>query len=620
MFLSSLLAGIVEHSRRRAPLMALLGVLLAALSGWYASGHLGVSTDTDLLFSASLPWRQREIAFNAAFPQFQDQLVAVIDAEIPEEAEQTAADLSAALQRDPAHFSNVQRPDASPYLEANAFLFLDAKALSSCWTAPSTRSPSWASSSPTQRARPVRGPVAWWRWAWSAAKPTSARSPRRCTRSPGPGRMPPPGSRSRCRGRTLLGGSLADLAGPYRFVLCSPSSIMARWNPAAQRRRRSAMLPPSSNSWPRGQARVRITGSVALADEEFATVAQGRWSARIGERLLVVLWLVLAVRSWRLIVPIVLTLILGLLLTTGFAALAVGTLNLISVAFAILFVGIAVDFAIQFSVRFREVRLTRARPGPGRWPPRRAWSGPQIMVAAAATAAGFLAFVPTSFSGVAELGLIAGVGMVIAFLSTILFLPAALALFRPRPERAEVGLAAAQRAGGGAPACPLARPVRVRPHSPLPGAVLLPRLQFDSDPLHTKDPNTEAMTDACTKLLAIRRSPIPTRSTSYSPPRLRPTRSAKRIEPLPLVAQVLTLSSFVPEDQPAKLALLADAVSVLGPTLAPRSPPAPITPADLRLAAKGAQTQIARVVGQLPADSPLLRDRHGAAFAGERIR
>ena len=59
-------------------------------------------------------------------------------------------------------------------------------------------------------------------------------------------------------------------------------------------------------------------------------------------------------------------------------------------------------------------------------------SAAQILVAAAATAAGFLAFVPTDFRGVAELGLIAGVGMLIAFLCTMTFLPAAISLFRPR--------------------------------------------------------------------------------------------------------------------------------------------------------------------------------------------
>jgi len=61
-------------------------------------------------------------------------------------------------------------------------------------------------------------------------------------------------------------------------------------------------------------------------------------------------------------------------------------------------------------------------------------AGVQILCASLATAAGFLAFVPTSFSGVAELGLIAGAGMLIAFICTVTFLPAAIGLFRPRDQ------------------------------------------------------------------------------------------------------------------------------------------------------------------------------------------
>ena len=603
MFLSRLLAGIVEHSRRRAKLVTLLAFLLAALSGWYAWGHLGVSTNTDLLFSSSLPWRQREIAFNAAFPQFQDQLVAVIDAQIPEEAEQTAADLSAALQRDPAHFSNVQRPDASPYLEANAFLFLDTKALGKLMDStidaqpflgqlvadPSARGLFAALSlvgMGVERGQAELGPFTPALNGFAQALTDAAA-----------------GEAKPLSWEKLLGGSLADLAGPYRFVLVTPKLDYGALEPGGASTDALRRLAAQLEFVRGGQAHVRVTGSVALADEEFATVAQGALVGTLASAVLIVLWLVLAVRSWRLIVPIVLTLFLGLLVTTGFAALAVGTLNLISVAFAILFVGIAVDFAIQFSVRYREVRLHV--PDPDQALSTTAHMvGPQIMVAAAATAAGFLAFVPTSFSGVAELGLIAGVGMVIAFLSTILFLPAALTLFRPRPERADIGLAA-----GNVLEAALHRfrwPVlSVFGALAIAGAVLLPHLQFDSDPLHTKDPNTESMRTLQTLL----DSPL---SNPYTIDILQPSQKvadalAKRIEPLPLVAQVLTLSSFVPEDQPAKLALLADAMSVLGPTLTPRSAPAPVTPNDLRLAAKSAQAQLARVANRLPADSPLLR-------------
>src|SRR6202034_585515 len=99
-----------------------------------------------------------------------------------------------------------------------------------------------------------------------------------------------------------------------------------------------------------------------LADEEFATVAQGAVEGLIGSVVLITLWLFLAVHTWRLIVPILLTLGLGLMLTLLFATLAVGTLNLVSVGFGILFVGIAVDFAIQFSVRYRERRFEFADP------------------------------------------------------------------------------------------------------------------------------------------------------------------------------------------------------------------------------------------------------------------
>src|SRR5208283_4593943 len=144
------------------------------------------------------------------------------------------------------------------------------------------------------------------------------------------------------------------------------------------------------------------------------------------------------------IVPILMTLILGLMLTVLFASIAVGTLNLVSVGFGVLFVGIAVDFAIQFSVRYREYRFQEGEPAAAMTETARR-VGVQILIAALATAAGFLAFVPTAFSGVAELGLIAGAGMIMAFTCTLGFLPAAITLFRPHGEAGEVGFAFAAR-------------------------------------------------------------------------------------------------------------------------------------------------------------------------------
>jgi len=342
---------------------------------------------------------------------------------------------------------------------------------------------------------------------------------------------------------------------------------------------------------------VRLTGDVALADEEFSTVAQGMAVGTIGCVLLVLVWLTLAVRSWRLILPIVFTLILGLLLTTGFAAIAVGRLNLISVAFAVLFVGIAVDFAIQFSVRMREFRAPLGTTALALDATARR-VGPQILVAALATAAGFLAFVPTDFSGVAELGLIAGVGMVFAFACTLIFLPAAITLCRPRGEAEEIGFAWAGRlehrlvSRGRLVLC-------VAGLLGLLGLVLLPRLTFDSDPLHTKNPNTEAMRT----LADLMQNPL---TNPYSVDIITPNLASANAlaAKLPLVAEVLTLSSFLPENQPEKMALLADAANILGPTLAQRSPAAPVHPDDIRLAATKALAQLKRA-GNGPKTTPI---------------
>jgi hopanoid biosynthesis associated RND transporter like protein HpnN len=300
-------------------------------------------------------------------------------------------------------------------------------------------------------------------------------------------------------------------------------------------------------------------------------------------------------------VPILATLALGLMLTLLFASVAVGTLNLVSVGFGILFVGIAVDFAIQFSVRYRERRFEY--PDPAEAMRQNATrTGIQILVAAAATSAGFLGFVPTDFSGVAELGLIAGVGMLIAFICTLGFLPAVITLCHPPGERAVVGFAWL------APFDPIIaehrRPIlAVFTALAVLAIAVSPRLEFDSDPLHTKDPNTEAMRT----LYDLMDNPL---TNPYSIDILSPNvADAAALKPklvkLPTVSKVINIESFVPDDQQAKLAIIADTNSILAPTLLPHAPPASITPDQIRLAAKTALAQIDPALARLPEDHPL---------------
>jgi uncharacterized protein len=599
--LTHLLVRLVDTCRRHAWRVMVGALLLTLASGWYASGHLGVSTDTDLMFSASLPWRQRAMAMDKAFPQFRDLLVAVIDAHEPEEADATAAALAEALAKDTTHFTSVRRPDALPFFRKEGLLFLDQKQLSALMDQTIDAQPFLGQLVADPSIRGLFAALSL--LGMGAARGEADLTPylpaiasfHQAMASVLTGKSEP------LSWQNLLGSGLGDLAGPYRFVLAQPRQDFGDLQPggAATDAMRAAIA--GLEFVKSGAAHVRITGQVALADEEFATVAQGAVEGLIGSVVLITLWLFLAVRSWRLIVPILLTLGLGLVLTVLFAATAVGTLNLVSVGFGVLFVGIAVDFAIQFCVRYRDKRHeTQDRPTAMR--ATAAQAGDQILVAALATAAGFLAFVPTDFSGVAELGLIAGVGMLIAFACTMCFLPAAITLFQPRDEAAEVGFAFARRLD----------PLVVRHRRPILAAFVVlavvaggaaSHLQFDSDPLDTKNPNTEAMRT----LRDLIANPL---TNPYTIDILAPSAAdaatlTAKLKALPTVQDVLSLNTFVPPDQTARLAIIADANNILAATIAPREAAAPVTPDQIRLAAESALAQIEPALPKLAKDHPL---------------
>ncbi|HTZ71824.1 MAG TPA: MMPL family transporter, partial [Acetobacteraceae bacterium] len=485
---SAALPKLVAFCARRRILVVLLALLLAAASAAATYRWLGVTTDTGTMFAASLPWKRRAADLARLFPQNDKLIVAVIDATIPEEAEATASALRDALAADHVHFSSVRQPDAVPYLTNNAFLLISPDDLQEVLDRTTDAQPFLGQlvADPSLRGlfSALGLMVEGVEHGQSLNGVGTALGKFQTALAEAAAGHPTPLS-----WQELLAGKLAEEAGRYRFVLAKPVLDYGALEPGGAAtevvREAAARIPYVQH----GDARVRLTGQVVLDDEEFATVAEGAVGGLIGSFLLVVLWLYLAVRSWRLVIPILATLVLGLTITTGFAAIAIGTLNLISVAFAVLFVGIAVDFSIQFAVRFRERRHSHpvgddALTETGRR------SGAQILVAALATAAGFLAFAPTRFIGVAQLGVIAGFGMMIAFLCTVTFLPAMLCLFRPGREPKEISFVRGLD--------PLVKRHRVLVVSvfgalAVAGAVLAAKIPFDGDPLDTKDQHSEAV-------------------------------------------------------------------------------------------------------------------------------
>lgn len=606
MTLMGLLLRVTGFCHRNALVVVLGGVLLSGLATAWSAQRLGVSTDTDAMFATSLGWRQRQIAMEQDFPQDRDLLVAVVEANSPEAADATAAGLAAALARETAVIRTVRRPDADPFLARAGLLFLDKPQLTALLEQTIDAQPFLGQLAADPSARGLFAALALMgmgvaRGQAELAPFIPALTAFHQAMAGAIGGTPQPLSWAR-----LLGGGLADLAGPYRFVLIQPKLDFTSLTPggAATERVRAAIA--GLDFVRDGSARVRLTGQVALADEEFSTVTEGAIEGLIAAILMVTAWLFLAVRTWRLILPILLTLGVGLAFTLAFAATAVGTLNLVSVGFGILFVGIAVDFAIQFSVRYREARHDVADPAEAiRMVTMRA--GGAILVAALAIAAGFLAFVPTDFAGVAELGLIAGVGMLIAFACTMTVLPAAIALCRPRGEGTEVGYTWAAPLDAGIVRHRLAVAAGFAGLAVL-GAVLVPFLRFDADPLTTKNQSTEAVRTLRALIDAPQGSP-------YSidimvPDAAAAAALAAKLRVLPLVAEVISLNSFVPEDQTEKLALIREAAGILGPSLAPRAPAAPITAMDIRLAARTALGPIEQALGEqalgkLPKDQPV---------------
>ena len=161
-------------------------------------------------------------------------------------------------------------------------------------------------------------------------------------------------------------------------------------------------------------ASIRLTGEQPLADEEFASVQDG---AALNGMItfvvvLVILWL--ALRSGRMIVAVLITLFVGLAITAALGLMMVGELNMISVAFMVLFVGLGIDFGVQFGVKYREERHRDDRLAAALINTAHTIGVP-VTFAAVAVAEAFFSFLPTAYRGVAELGQIAGVGMFVAY-------------------------------------------------------------------------------------------------------------------------------------------------------------------------------------------------------------
>src|SRR5690606_25179235 len=147
---------------------------------------------------------------------------------------------------------------------------------------------------------------------------------------------------------------------------------------------------------------VRLTGTVAMEYEELRTLAEGAGFASIASLVLVATLLFATLRSWRFLAIAIGMLLVGLSLTAAFAAATVGHLNLLSVAFVVLYVGLGVDYITHMTLRVKELRAA-GEPLDAAVRHSAREIGSSLFVCAVTTSVAFFAFIPTSFAGVSEL-------------------------------------------------------------------------------------------------------------------------------------------------------------------------------------------------------------------------
>jgi len=258
--------------------------------------------------------------------------------------------------------------------------------------------------------------------------------------------------------------------------------------------------------------------------------------------------------------------------TAAAGLLIVGAFNLISVAFGVLFIGLAADFCIQFAVRYRSERHERdevraALRGAA------ARAGGPLALAAAGTMLGFFSFVPTAYRGIAELGVITGFGMLAAFLTTITLLPALLTVFGAPEEPNRMGfvaLAPADRFLARHRIAVVAGTIIVV----LAGMPLLSRMYFDFDPIHLQDPEGEAVS-TYRELITVPEIGINS-ANIVAPSVAEVDQITQRAAALPEVSGTRSIHNLVPNDQDRKLPVIRRAAAALGPALNPSATrPAP---------------------------------------------
>jgi len=301
--------------------------------------------------------------------------------------------------------------------------------------------------------------------------------------------------------------------------------------------------------------RISLTGEPVLDNDEMVVSEHDAIKSSILTLILIGIVIVAGFRDWLRMLLSITCLIQVIIITMGYATLSIGHLNIITITFTVMILGLGEDLGVQFISRYEE-ELSK---GATRFDAVRGairWTGPSIVTAGVTNAAAFFAMALSGFKGVIELGVIAGGGMLLATVGMVVLLPSLILAIRRQKERipilVNVQSPAAERA------------LLARPHMTLTvcGAVtvmalvLASHVQFDSNVLNLQSRGLDSVETELRLLKADAESTIYAAVVADDMEQTRALQAS--LGKLPTVAAVHSIAELIPEQQTEKVPLIRE--------------------------------------------------------------
>jgi len=419
-FLTIWVTLVIDHA-----IAVMLGMsLITIVAGYYAITRFSINSNTDDLIHQDTQWKSVYNEFNDAFPQLTNTTYVVVSGSSPSRVDDVARQLESLLRSNADQFESIYAPSNHPFFREHAFLFLDLDDLDRVISALAQAQPALTA---LANDHSLRGLFKLLEEGLERDEELPAGFVTTSDFLSDTIASLIKNEEPNIYWRDILLGAGQEIyhniiivKGRLNYGDTLPNEqIVASIRESVQRLNLSDDM-----------VKVRLTGQTPLDHGEITSAMDGAQMGGSIALVLLVIVLVFGVRSFRVICATYMAMLVGLVWTAAYAILTVGQYNTISIAFLVMFIGLGVDFAIHLCLRYQEEladKLTDKHPNTALLTACTE-AGPTISLCAITSALGFLAFVPTEYKGLADLGIISSGGMIIALFVSFTLIPAFFSL------------------------------------------------------------------------------------------------------------------------------------------------------------------------------------------------